>query len=278
MRDENRIREKLELSLDHGQVVAFVIGALVVMGVVFVLGVMVGKQIAPEGKAAPTDLLSAIDQKAAVVDAGQVALTFQQELTAKVDPTPATVAAARTAKPVERPTPKVDPHPAEAKPEAKPAEAKADEPSDDDKPDVKPQVAIADVPAPKPAPITAPTPKPVEAKADDKPAAAAPLDKKLSDAFSAAKKDSPKQVAVAVPTTGFTVQVAASQQKDEVDAVMQKLRGSGLRPYLVDAEIPGKGHWYRVRVGSFKSRDDAQRYLNDLKRETGLTAFVTAAK
>ncbi|MBS2031018.1 MAG: SPOR domain-containing protein [Deltaproteobacteria bacterium] len=276
MRDENRIREKLELSLDHGQVVAFVIGALVVMGVVFVLGVMVGKQIAPEGKSAPTDLLSAIDQKA-VTDAGQVALTFQQELTAKVEPTtPPAVAAARTAKPVERPAPKVDPHPAEAKPEPKqdpkPVEAKADEPSDDDKADAKAEVAVAEPPKP--------APKPVEvAKADDKPAPPpAPLDKKLSDAFSAAKKDAPKQVAVAIPTTGFTVQVAASQQKDEVDAVMTRLRTSGLRPYLVDAEIPGKGHWYRVRVGAFKTRDDAQRYLNDLKRETGLTAFVTAAK
>ena len=72
--------------------------------------------------------------------------------------------------------------------------------------------------------------------------------------------------------------MSASQQKNNTETFMQKLRGSGLRPYLVDADIPGKGHWYRVRLGSFKSRDDAEKYVRDLKRETGFSAFVTAAR
>lgn len=261
MRDENRIREKVELSLDSRQVVSLIIGSLVALGVVFVLGVMVGKQLAPQGQAAPQDLLSTLDKTA---DAGQVPLTFQHDLTAPVAPQ-ATVSEARTAKTPDRPAPKVDPHPAEAKAEPKPAEKPAGP-----KPESKPAQQPADAE--------------VEPKPADKPDDAPPtMDAKLAEAFTAAKKDTaskPAQVAaVAPPPTGaFTVQVAASQQKDDADAVVQKLRGSGLRPYLTDVDIPGKGHWYRVRLGSFKTKGDAEKYVRDLKRETGLTAFVTAAK
>lgn len=264
MRDENRIREKIDLSLDNRQVVSLVIGSLVVLGVVFVLGVMVGKQLAPQGQAVPQDLLSTLDK--AATDAGPVPLTFQQDLTKPITaPTVPAPSEARTAKPTERPATKVDTHPAEAKSELKPLEPKAEA-----KPEPKPVEAKAEP--------TPPAPKP------EQPAEAPPpaMDKKLADAFSAAKKESAsKPVAVAAPPPAagaFTVQVAASQQKDEADAVVQKLRGSGLRPYLTDVEIPGKGHWYRVRLGSFKNKADAEKYVRDLKRETGLTAFVTAAK
>jgi cell division protein FtsN len=38
--------------------------------------------------------------------------------------------------------------------------------------------------------------------------------------------------------------------------------------------VANKGTWYRVRMGSFPSRDAATRYLSDFKRETQLDAFV----
>ena len=46
MHDENvRVREKFELSLDGRQIASIVVGALVILGVVFVLGLNVGRQI-----------------------------------------------------------------------------------------------------------------------------------------------------------------------------------------------------------------------------------------
>jgi DedD protein len=259
VRDQDKLREKIELSLDNRQVVSLVIGSLVVLGVVFVLGVMVGKGLAPAGKGAPQDLLGTLD-RAGVPDAGpQLALTFQKELTQPAPPVPPPPLDAHAAKPVEKQAPKVDVHPPASKPEpANPVEtvASAEEPR-------KPLVPREqkDEPRSTPAPV------------------APAMDRKLSDAFSAAKKDAPKKEAPApaAPRDGFTVQVAASQSKDEAEGVLQKLRGSGLRPYVMDVELPGKGHWYRVRLGSFKGRDDAEKYARDLKRETGLTAFVTAA-
>ena len=46
MRDAHRMREKYDLSLDSRQVVSLLIGGIVVLGAVFVLGVLVGKKLA----------------------------------------------------------------------------------------------------------------------------------------------------------------------------------------------------------------------------------------
>jgi cell division protein FtsN len=43
------------------------------------------------------------------------------------------------------------------------------------------------------------------------------------------------------------------------------------------AEIAGKGTWYRVRVGSFETKDAAERYRKDLARETGVQGYVAQA-
>jgi cell division septation protein DedD len=42
--------------------------------------------------------------------------------------------------------------------------------------------------------------------------------------------------------------------------------------------VAGKGRVFRVRVGSFESRDAAQRYLSDVARETGARGWVTASR
>src|SRR5690349_5571596 len=59
MRDTHRMREKYDLSLDSRQVVSLLIGGIVVLGAVFVLGVLVGKKLAgtPHADRAP-DLLT----------------------------------------------------------------------------------------------------------------------------------------------------------------------------------------------------------------------------
>jgi cell division protein FtsN len=275
MRDIDKLKEKIELSLDNSQVVSLVVGSLLVLGVVFVLGVMVGKQLAvPTGSPPPQDVLAALDKAALDKMAAAKApepkpepkLDFQETL-------PGPVANSIPPRYVPEPEPKAKPaskpeSKAEAKPEPK-AEAKP-EPKPEPKVEPKAKVeAKAELEA-KPEPKAEPKPAPV-------------MDSKLADAFAKAgtnQGSKPKEIAaVAAPKDGFTVQVAASQEKSEADQVVSKLRSSGMSPYLVDAEIPGKGRWYRVRVGSFHSRDEAERYAKDLKRETGLNgAFATSAR
>src|SRR3954471_6470355 len=89
MRDAHRMKEKIDLSLDNRQIVSLLIAGIVVLGAVFVLGVVVGKKLAEGEKAAGSpDLLSTLDEKAAAMEKvhRDPATTFQDELTKKAVP------------------------------------------------------------------------------------------------------------------------------------------------------------------------------------------------
>ena len=59
------MKEKFDLSLDNRQIVSLLIASIVVMGAVFVLGVVVGKKLAGNAQtAAAQDLLSALASSA----------------------------------------------------------------------------------------------------------------------------------------------------------------------------------------------------------------------
>lgn len=63
MRQNSRIRERFELSLDGKQVASIVVGALVVLGAVFVLGLNVGRQLAAgSAPPRPENPLAALDR------------------------------------------------------------------------------------------------------------------------------------------------------------------------------------------------------------------------
>ncbi len=49
-----------------------------------------------------------------------------------------------------------------------------------------------------------------------------------------------------------------------------------LGPRVEEAEIPGKGRFFRVRVGRFDSREAAEKYRADVQRETGLSGMTVA--
>jgi cell division septation protein DedD len=97
----------------------------------------------------------------------------------------------------------------------------------------------------------------------------------LSEAFARAAAKPPAE---AVKGGAFTLQLSASQSRDEADRFARRLRERGYAPYILKSEVSGKGTWYRVRMGSFPTKDAAQRYLADFKRETQLPAFVAASE
>src|SRR5512144_1814857 len=97
MREPNaRVRppEKLALSLDGRHVASIVVGALVLLGVVFVLGLNVGKQIAArQAEAAVPGDLDALDHAPApAAPAKPEPLTFHDRLTKETPPPPPPVA------------------------------------------------------------------------------------------------------------------------------------------------------------------------------------------
>ena len=71
----------------------------------------------------------------------------------------------------------------------------------------------------------------------------------------------------------YTVQVASSQSEEKAFALVNRLKVKGYPAYVEEAEIEGK-KWYRVRVGSFRNRDDAQRLVDKLKEKEGLKESI----
>jgi DedD protein len=283
MRDTHRMREKYDLSLDSRQVVSLLIGGIVVLGAVFVLGVLVGKKLAgtPRDDHAP-DLLTALDHKSDALERARAAppLTFQEELTRPVASTPTVVArvpsatppptpASSTAPTVARMTAPAATAPTSATPAA--AAPTASKPA--------PPVRAAAVPVTTAAVTEAkPERKPdVEKKAE--PAARPPPPESVATRSAAAAAHPAPKVPEATSATGaFTLQLGASLNRDDAERQAARLREKGYAPYIVTAEVPGKGTWYRVRMGSFPSKDAATRYLQDFKRETQAEAFVASTR
>jgi cell division protein FtsN len=293
MRDAHRMKEKLDVSLDNRQIVSLLIAGIIVMGAVFVLGVVVGKKLAGNAQtAAAPDLLSALDANAQALQQARETespLTFQDELTKRTASEPSKPGTVTVAIPPPAPKPKPveQPKPTEAEAgatEPEPTTAPTDEdyaPTTTAQKPAEPKVAEPKPAAPKV------EPKPVETKvAESKPAPApgkvepaptptrtAPQGAGLKEAIARATQ----RPTEAVPGGAFTLQLSAFQNRPEAERFAAKLRDLGYAPFIVSAEVPGKGTWYRVRMGSFASKDAASRYLSDFKRETQLQAFVAAA-
>jgi len=253
MRDSHRLKEKYELSLDNRQIVTITVASLVVLGGVFMLGVVTGKKLTAETTALtaqqPNDLLGQLDRKTDALETvkADAALTFQDELTRKAPPT--LIAEAPIVKPV--------PAPVAAEP----------------KPEPKLEVAVA--PTPKPEPV-----KPAdESKLAETPKAE-PVTTRTVDGGGGLKEAFGKVQRAPVDTASdgsWTLQLSAYQEKGEADRFAAGLRDKGYAPYIVEANIPGKGTWYRVRMGRFPTKDAASRYMDDFRRETAMNAMVTNA-
>jgi cell division protein FtsN len=65
----------------------------------------------------------------------------------------------------------------------------------------------------------------------------------------------------------FTIQVASLKDSKIADKLVGRLKKGGYPAYRSIGKVPGKGIWYRVRVGSFNSRTEAAPTLNQLKKE-----------
>jgi cell division septation protein DedD len=255
VRDAQRIKDKYELSLDNRQIVSLFIAGIVVIGTVFVLGVVAGKGLAgSQRSSASADVLSTLDQKAAAMEQvrPETRLTFQDELTKKAIPEPEhldtlqQLVASRTA---------LEPTTS--------AGAGAGERGLSGKPPTPPGSERA-----PPSRITTP------------PERGRRSNQSLADAIARVERTpvekGPGQKALGGQESGpFTLQLSASQIREDADRFAAKVREKGYQPYVIQSDVPGRGRWYRVRLGKFSTQEAAGRYLRDFRRETRLNAFVT---
>jgi len=85
------------------------------------------------------------------------------------------------------------------------------------------------------------------------------------------KKDRPaslKPNKIETQQKKLTIQVAAVKELKAALSLVDKLQQKGYPAYQVRVQIPDKGTWYRVRIGSFATPSAAGETMNRLKKDT----------
>jgi cell division septation protein DedD len=80
-----------------------------------------------------------------------------------------------------------------------------------------------------------------------------------------------------IPNKGnLTIQVGSYKEQKEANERQSRLKASGIEATVVRAEVPGKGIWYRVRIGAFTTREEAASFGNQL-RAKGVQDFIVTS-
>jgi cell division septation protein DedD len=150
------------------------------------------------------------------------------------------------------------PAPSAAQPE------KADKPAKSEKVASSERVAKAEKAPDKPAP----TPKPIP-----EPTAAASSPKESAPASPPIAAPAPTSAA-ATPGDGYAVQVAAVNVRTDADAIAKRFSTKGYTAYV---EVPpnGTGTVFRVRIGTFKTKREAETIAAKLQKEEQIKPWVT---
>jgi DedD protein len=73
---------------------------------------------------------------------------------------------------------------------------------------------------------------------------------------------------------GYQLQVSSFKTHEEADTFAQQLRVRGHKAYVVEANVPGRGTWYRVRVGPFPTQAAATSYRSTFEAKEHVVPFV----
>jgi cell division septation protein DedD len=131
--------------------------------------------------------------------------------------------------------------------------------------------AEAHAPAATPLPASAPVPEPKAATPPETPPAAAPAPEKAAPPSVPA----PSATAGSEPSDkGYAVQIAAVNARSEADAMAKRLASKGYSAYVL-APASGTPAVYRVRVGKFPTKREAETVAAKLQKEEQLKPWVT---
>jgi cell division septation protein DedD len=78
----------------------------------------------------------------------------------------------------------------------------------------------------------------------------------------------------AIPKGSVVIQVFSSADQSQADRIRNRLAGGGYQAYLSPVEVGGHT-MYRVRLGPFKSRDEAQKTAEKVRKGYKLDTWVT---
>ncbi len=110
---------------------------------------------------------------------------------------------------------------------------------------------------------------------------ATPIVKRPRDALTrvardAAQMDAPPggEAAPAGHEGGYQLQVSSFRGQGDAQSFADQLRARGHKAYVVEAHVPGRGTWFRVRVGPFPTQHVAAQYRTGFEAREHVVPFV----
>jgi len=268
MKNFHKIRGKREFLFDDRELIVLGGGALVMCGLIFVLGFLFGQGIQEKSVASPLDSKDALltAETASIekeVNATPVAESKPQETSAsgkksqtssyKVLPDAETYVENVEATSTKKSTPG-------------PASLEKSQP---EKTEAK--VSQRDVKAETPAPQQA-TPTALPRQEVTVAPVLPNVPKSPTDVIQVGRPTRAPE-GKTTPTGGvYTVQVASSPNKGDSERLRQKYVDLGYEADIMPADIAGKGVWYRVLVGKLATKEEAEKFRKDLLSKVGQLA------
>ena len=143
------------------------------------------------------------------------------------------------------------------------------------KPGTTPEGAIALNVPPPPTDRLPVVPLPAQQVLEASPVVTRPRDsltRAASDAAQGSLSDEP--AAPAGHEGGFQLQVSSFRTQGEADQFATQLRARGHKAYVVEAHVPGRGTWYRVRIGPFPTQHAAASYRSGFEGREHVVPFI----
>jgi DedD protein len=155
-----------------------------------------------------------------------------------------------------------------------------------------PGAAATPGPSPSPQPVPSPAqpppptdrlpvvPLPAQAVLEATPVVTRPRDPLTKAASDAAQLDTPPSAdgptAPAGHEGGFQLQVSSFRTEGEAQGFADQLRVRGHKAYVVEAHVPGRGTWFRVRIGPFQTQHAASQYRTGFEAREHVVPFIVA--
>jgi cell division septation protein DedD len=157
------------------------------------------------------------------------------------------------------------------------AEPKAEEKVADDKTEAPKQEAALAKDAAKPVGTADPAAKAIEDAADTELAAETEKEKVTVGTAMPMALPKEKKSLNAGHTTRYTLQFGAYRTMGEAAEQVTALKHKDLDAQYLEADVKGKGKYFRVIVGTFSNKDDAERAGAKWKSEKGLPDYIVRA-
>ncbi len=116
--------------------------------------------------------------------------------------------------------------------------------------------------------------KSAESKAEKKSAQPEPVKQAAAKPSPAPEKKTASIKQPSSPKLRYTIQVSSHQERQEAENEVKRMKQSGFAAFIVASDLPGKGKWFRVRLGSFTNRDAAEKLQKNVNEKAGVSSII----